>query len=184
MIQTVEEFQALAGVSVVVATAKWCGPCQTYKPLLAAMRKLTSGVSYYLLDVDAVDGEVLDSLNIAKMPTTFVIGRDSKGALKGLAKSDQVQGVDLAAVLKKMYTRYAEAYDVDAPLPLPHPGFHVVVGSQDLHQVLQGLFRGIRFDKGRHQSPQFVVAADGHPALPAETLVELLPILPKLYFRT
>ena len=154
---TVEDLQTLTGVCVIVGTAKWCKPCQTYKPFLAMAAALTSGINYFLVDADTAE-EVLSALSITKLPTTVVMAAHTgrPGHTGQIKEKGRVVGAKIKEVLDLMADAYGSVFNVKAPLPEAHPGFEVTVnGNDEQCTVLQTLFRGVRFLKasGKQTSP-------------------------------
>lgn len=57
-------------VSVILASAEWCGPCRAYKPVLRQICN-ENGVSLQEIDVDH-SKETVQSYGISSVPTTMV----------------------------------------------------------------------------------------------------------------
>ena len=98
-IETRDKFKELVNTKaplIVKASAPWCGPCKTLKPLFdERLKKLDDNVVIYMLDVDE-DDDVAAYLKINKLPTiiSFVDGN----------KMDVITGSDdklLAQFFKK-----------------------------------------------------------------------------------
>ena len=56
---------------VVAFTASWCAPCQQLKPQIAKASVRDSGRNYYVVDIDAVNPDVLESYSIQSVPQLF-----------------------------------------------------------------------------------------------------------------
>lgn len=68
----VSEFQA-EDECVVYFTASWCNPCKQLKPHYGRVSVIDPDTSYYLVDVDSIDQNVLKSYNILSIPQIFVM---------------------------------------------------------------------------------------------------------------
>jgi len=75
-------------------TAKWCGPCQTIKPMISKLKEglTTDKIKFYLIDIDEND-ELCEKCEVSSVPT-FILFKDKKevGQTKG---SDIVQVANL-----------------------------------------------------------------------------------------
>ena len=71
-------------VTIVKASAKWCGPCKKVAPYVKELFKLTSSnVQIVYLDVDESE-EVSQFLRIRKLPTFIsFVGKDRMDVLEG-----------------------------------------------------------------------------------------------------
>ena len=66
-------------------TAKWCGPCQTIKPLILKLKDglKTDNIKFYLIDIDEND-DLCEKCKVTSVPT-FILFKDKKevGQTKG-----------------------------------------------------------------------------------------------------
>ena len=66
-------------------TAKWCGPCQTIKPMISKLKEglTTDQIKFYLIDIDEND-ELCERCKVTSVPT-FILFKDkeSVGQTKG-----------------------------------------------------------------------------------------------------
>ena len=66
-------------------TAKWCGPCQTIKPMILKLQEglQSDKIKFYLIDIDEND-ELCEKCNVTSVPT-FILFKDRKsvGQVKG-----------------------------------------------------------------------------------------------------
>jgi len=66
-------------------TAKWCGPCQTIKPMILKLKEglQTDNVKFYMIDIDEND-DLCEKCNVSSVPT-FILFKDKKevGQTKG-----------------------------------------------------------------------------------------------------
>jgi thioredoxin 1 len=66
-------------------TAKWCGPCQTIKPLILKLKEglKTDNIKFYLIDIDEND-DLCEKCKVTSVPT-FILFKDKKevGQTKG-----------------------------------------------------------------------------------------------------
>lgn len=66
-------------------TAKWCGPCQTIKPMIVKLQEgLNSDkIKFYMIDIDEND-ELCDKCQVTSVPT-FILFKNKKevGQCKG-----------------------------------------------------------------------------------------------------
>jgi len=66
-------------------TAKWCGPCQTIKPMILKLKEGldTDKIKFYMVDIDDNDG-LCEKCGITSVPT-FILFKDKKevGSTKG-----------------------------------------------------------------------------------------------------
>jgi len=53
--------------SVVMATAKWCGPCKKIKPLVYDLKKENPNINFMVIDIDECQ-EIADKLKIGSIP--------------------------------------------------------------------------------------------------------------------
>lgn len=56
---------------VVAFTATWCGPCQQLKPQFAKASVRDGSRNYYVVDIDALHPDVLESYSIKSVPQVF-----------------------------------------------------------------------------------------------------------------
>ena len=89
-----QEFLALLNnnnVTVVKASAEWCGPCKKIAGYVKELFKLTSSnVQMVYLDVDEVE-DLSNFLRIRKLPTFIsFVGKDKMDILEG-AKEEEVR---------------------------------------------------------------------------------------------
>ena len=75
-------------------TAKWCGPCQTIKPMILKLKEglTTDNIKFYLIDIDDND-DLCERCKVTSVPT-FILFKDKEevGQTKG---SDIVQVANL-----------------------------------------------------------------------------------------
>lgn len=66
-------------------TAKWCGPCQTIKPMIVKLQEglNTDKIKFYMIDIDEND-ELCDKCQVTSVPT-FILFKNKKevGQCKG-----------------------------------------------------------------------------------------------------
>ena len=66
-------------------TAKWCGPCQTIKPMILKLQEglQTTNIKFYMIDIDDND-DLCEKCGITSVPT-FILFKDKKevGQTKG-----------------------------------------------------------------------------------------------------
>jgi thioredoxin 1 len=66
-------------------TAKWCGPCQTIKPMILKLKEglQTDKIKFYLIDIDEND-ILCEKCRVTSVPT-FILFKDKKevGQVKG-----------------------------------------------------------------------------------------------------
>jgi len=72
-------------------TAKWCGPCQTIKPMLLKLKEglTTDKIKFYMIDIDEND-DLCDKCGITSVPT-FILFKDKKSV-------DQCNGGNIVKV--------------------------------------------------------------------------------------
>tara|TARA_B100001057_G_C22853603_1_gene951920 strand:+ start:605 stop:916 length:312 start_codon:yes stop_codon:yes gene_type:complete len=79
-------------------TAKWCGPCQTIKPMILKLQEglQTTNIKFYMIDIDHND-DLCEKCGITSVPT-FILFKDKKevGQTKGA-------NIELVANLIKPY---------------------------------------------------------------------------------
>ncbi len=132
-----------AVVHVVVASAAFCKPCKTYKPLLQKAVALMSGVKLYLIDTqDARVQGLVDGFGIRMLPTTIVGKADERGCFRA---QERVQGSNLADALKAIHTVYRSVFNLEDAKYSPTFGFHAVVSNPSQFSMLKELMRGIEF---------------------------------------
>ncbi len=66
-------------------TAKWCGPCQTIKPMIIKLQEglRTNQIKFYMIDIDEND-DLCEKCKITSVPT-FILFKNKKeiGQTKG-----------------------------------------------------------------------------------------------------
>ena len=72
-------------------TAKWCGPCQTIKPMIITLQEglKTNQIKFYMIDIDENDG-LCEKCGITSVPT-FILFKDKKEI--GQTKGANIQSV-------------------------------------------------------------------------------------------
>jgi thioredoxin 1 len=66
-------------------TAKWCGPCQTIKPMILKLKEglTTDQIKFYLIDIDEND-DLCEKCEITSVPTFMLFkDKESVGQTKG-----------------------------------------------------------------------------------------------------
>lgn len=59
------------GLVVVKYFAEWCGPCKMLKPVLEAVSKELTGVSYYSINIDKFRNQAVDA-GVRSVPTVVI----------------------------------------------------------------------------------------------------------------
>ena len=82
--------------AVVAFTAEWCNPCKQLKPQFAKASILDKDTPYYVVDVDKIPSQYLDTYNIKSIPQVFemnnglinkkIIGKTSNEILNEMGK--------------------------------------------------------------------------------------------------
>ena len=72
-------------------TAKWCGPCQTVKPMILKLKEglKTDNIKFYMVDIDENDN-LCEKCGITSVPTFML--------LKDKQEVGQVKGADIVPV--------------------------------------------------------------------------------------
>lgn len=87
----VDEFKA-EDECVVYFTAEWCGPCKQLKPQYAKASVIDTETNYYMLDVDKILSDDLNTYGIQSIPQVFVM---KKGEIAKVVKSRTADGIIL-----------------------------------------------------------------------------------------
>jgi len=58
--------------AIVYFSADWCGPCKLLKPQFTKIAMQDNNLNYYLVNVDKVPSEYIQSKNIKSIPQIFV----------------------------------------------------------------------------------------------------------------
>jgi thioredoxin 1 len=90
---------------LVCVGAPWCGPCRKLKPLLKPIVNQYSHVQFLYIDNDQLP-EIVDSLNVNGLPTTFVIYKKRQ--------IGSVRGCDLHGINKLLDKLKSEMVKVDS----------------------------------------------------------------------
>lgn len=82
--------------------ASWCGPCQTFKPLLKKQVTKIGNIKLYLLDVDE-ESDISDKLGIEQVPMLFFY---NKGKIVNHLVGAPQSSEELEDILKKFKNEY------------------------------------------------------------------------------
>tara|TARA_Y100000389_G_scaffold164394_1_gene168059 strand:- start:355 stop:666 length:312 start_codon:yes stop_codon:yes gene_type:complete len=77
-------------------TAKWCGPCQTIKPMILKLKEglQSDKIKFYLVDIDEND-DLCEICKVTSVPT-FILFKDKKS----VGKTNGANIVPVAELIK------------------------------------------------------------------------------------
>ena len=172
---------------VLVGSASWCGPCQTYKPQVATAASLISGVFFGVFDASTSD--LADKFKVTMLPTTLVLARNGKtGALEQVHACKGSGPDKLAEALIELAKVYQSTFAEGAR---PASDLVLCVGQGQppgLARALGILFRGVHVrEEARLRGMEVHLlqepgGSEVKAAYPAAGLYEALPKLYALYF--
>ena len=77
MIEITNDMQVVLESENAIAyfTAEWCQPCKKLKPEMAKAGMKDNNYTYFVIDVDRVDGKLLAEYNIKSVPTVIKMNK-------------------------------------------------------------------------------------------------------------
>lgn len=77
MIDITNDMDKVLSTSNAVAyfTAVWCQPCKQLKPIYAKAGMQDNNYNYFVIDVDEIDRQYLDTYNIKSVPTILQMNK-------------------------------------------------------------------------------------------------------------